>query len=440
MQTVQAMSLTCLPTELIESVVTHLDLSAFCSFRLVSTSLEKQSLHVFRDRFFRRRLILWAKQDLEKLREISAHAAFGTALRHLSINATPRYSISLWQLRKRISEADAIFSEPNGVFFKSELQEQYIEIDKEAKELSTYFKETRYDQKCMQVVFDKVQNLESIEFGYEGMDKKYGKFARRYCESSQYEMSRPFVSTMAAIAASGLQVKSISMHCRHHYGAISIGRLESLAPSLGIFGAAFEKLETLHLSLRDWRIPEDGFELESNRAPFVVRFLSKARNVKHLSLDCYSVFDNDLLGEMARNCMFAKLITCQLAHFRLHKASDLLRLFESASSTIVELSLSNIELRDNEVTWADLFSHVATSDEVLPGMKWMKFVKLFSNGGLEQRFHYGWRPYELVVGTRTATSYWREELLAHIDRFSSSMFGPARHLAAVAYPFVGMGI
>jgi hypothetical protein len=280
------MSLASLPTELIEAIASYLDLPASRSLRLVSSSLKQQSLHVFRDRYFRSRSLQWAKQDFENLLKVSKHTAFGTALRHLVVDATPKHSMCLWQLRKRISEADAIFSDPNGVFFKSELQERYIAEEKEATELATFFNESRYDQKCLRAAFGPITQLESITFMYSGMEKKYGKFGRRYCESSQSEMSRPFVSTMTAVAASGVQVKKICTSEHFSYGAVSVGRVESLAPSLRNFEGGFEKLEQLELNLRDWRYPDTGFELGSTRAPFVVRFLAKARNVKHLNIGC----------------------------------------------------------------------------------------------------------------------------------------------------------
>jgi hypothetical protein len=320
------MSLASLPTELIESIALYLDLLSSCSLRLASSSLRQQSLHVFRDRFYHKRSISWTRTDLDRLVEISEHENFGPALQQLVVDATPQHSISLWQLRKRISEADPIFSEPDGVFFKSDLQEMYIEEEKEAKKLATFFNETRYDHKCLLAVFGQAQRLESIIFRYKGMDKKYGKFGRRYCESSQHEMSRPFVSTMAVIAASGVRLKEVTIHHVDHYGAVSIGRLESVAPSLRNFASIFESLERLELDLRDWRHPDEGFELENGRAPFVVRFLAKARNVRHLSLGCYSSLQDDLIGEMARHCTFTSACTVlQISSSCSHRLSPHLR-------------------------------------------------------------------------------------------------------------------
>jgi hypothetical protein len=436
--TVLVMSLNRLPTELIESIVAHLDLSATRSIRLVSKSLQQQSLHVFRDRFFRQRSIAWTKEDLEKLRDISTHFVFGAALQHLSIDATPKFSILLWRLRNRISEAGTVHSEPGGVFFKSELQEQYIEIENEAKALTTDLNETQYDKRCMQMVLKNVQALESIEFRYDGMENAYSKFGRRYCEMSQHEMSRPFVSTMTAIAASGLQIKKISINDRQNHGAVGIGRLESLAPALSSFDMAFEKLDTLCLNLRDWRVREEGFELGNDRAPFVVRFLAKARNVKHLDLECYSSLDDDLFGEIARTCAFAKLETCKLAHFDIRKASDLLRLLAPSSFTIQELSLSHIALRDHEVTWPEWLARLATSHDALPALKWMRLAKLFTKTGARLYSSYGPKLNDLIIGDRTSASHWRDELLAHVARSEEGSLGPAWFRGAVAYPFIGM--
>jgi len=430
------MSLSSLPTELIEYIATHLDLSALRSLRLVCSSLNRQSLHVFRDHFFRTRSIQWTKRDLDTLVEISSHANFGSALQHLRVNGTPRHSISLWQLRKRISEADAIFSDPNGVSFKSDLQEQYIQEEKEAVDLATFFNETRYDQKCLRVVFEKIGRLRRVTFEYEGMDRKYGSFARRYCESSQHEMSRPFVSTMAAMAASGIHVEAICTDQDLRYGAVSIGRLESLAPSLRNFDTVFETLETVELNLRDWRYPDTGFELENTRAPFVVRFLGKARNVKHLDLDCHSSLDGDLIGDIARNCTFAKLETCRLAHFRLHSALDLYQLLAPSCQSLRKLSLSHIALRDQEITWADLLSHIASSNDIVPALERLLLGKLFTNTGSRMYFVKDRHPTHL--GIEGHTGVWRGQLPQYLETILESTSGPAWHLGATAYPFIGM--
>jgi hypothetical protein len=431
------MSLASLPTELIESIATHLDLSGFCSLRLASHSLEERLLHVFRESFFRTRSLSWTKFDLDRFVEVSAHPDFGPALRHLCINATPHFSILLWQLRKRISESDAIHSGPNGVVFQSELQEQYIQDEKKAADFATFLNETRYDHKCLRTVFDKIRTLESIVFRYVGMDKKYGKFGRRYCESSQHEMSRPFVSTMAAVASSGVLIKEISIHPIYNYGAVSIGRLESLAPSLRNFDTTFQKLEKLELNLRDWRYPDTGFELESTRAPFVVRFLMKTHNVKHLSLSCYSSLDDNLVGELARSCSFNNLVTCRLSHFRLHNALDLSQLLLPSSTTLRGLEISHVVLRDENLDWAGLFCHLAASEDGLQTLERMRLTKLFTRSG--SRLCYGdGENTDLVTGAEGVIGSWRGELLARINQLREGTWGPAWHLAAVQYPFIGM--
>lgn len=370
------MPLASLPTELIELIANHLDVSAVCSLRLASSALNQKSLHVFRDRSFQTRSLSWTKYDLTQLVEISAHPFFGRALQHLSINATPRYSISLWQLRKRISWPAGIPSDPNDQLYKLQLQTQYTADQKEAHDLAAFFNETRFDQKCLQAVFGRIQCLESVSFRFEGMDQKHAIFQRRYCESSQHEMSRPFVSTMAAVAASGVQVKAILIDPKCNYGAISIGRLESLASSLVRFVAAFETLAKLELNLRDFRHPSRGFELETTRAPWVVRFLTKARHVKHLSLSCYSSLEDNLIGDLASERAFANLETCKLAHFRLNKAQDLARLFEPSFATLRGLDLRELVLRDNDSDWGSLLRHLATSEDILPALQVMKLSRL----------------------------------------------------------------
>jgi hypothetical protein len=168
-----------------------------------------------------------------------------------------------------------------------------------------------------------------------------------------------------------------------------------------------------------------------------VRFLAKARNVQHLDLECYSSLEDDLFGEIARTCVFAKLRTCKLAQFDLLKASDLLQLLVPSSLTIEELSLNHIAFRDRETTWTEWLARLATSHDALPALKWMRLAKLFTRTGARLYIFDGWKPEELIIGDRTSTSRWKDELLALVGQFIEGGMGPAWFLGAVAYPFIG---
>lgn len=434
------MSLSSFPTELVEHIAAYLDLTSFRSIRLASSSLNHQLLYLFRDHFFRTRTVQWTKIGLDSLVDVTNHDIFGAGLQRLIVDSTPRHSISLWKLRKRISETNSIFSDQSGVFFKSELQARYIADEREATDLASFFNETRHDQRCLQAVFARVRVLESLIFEYEGMDKKYGKFGRRYCESSQHEMSRPFVSVLAALAASGAHVRTISVHESNNHGAVSIGRLESLAPSLRHFDTAFEKLETLQLNLRDWRDPNSGFELESDRAPFVVRFLAKAHNLRHLDLSCYSSLDDNIFGEMARHCVFSQLETCKLSLFHWQDASDLLKFLEPSSSTLKSLTLCHIALRDENRTWIDVLRQLAASEEGLQGLDKLELNYLYTKDGSRLRLGAPGHPCStrLTVPREGSHNRWRQDLLSSIDGVFEGVPGLAQHLTAVTYPFMGI--
>ncbi|KAJ4372934.1 hypothetical protein N0V83_003225 [Neocucurbitaria cava] len=428
-----AIGLASLPTELIELIASSLDLPAFHYVRLTCSSIGRQTLHHFKERFFRTRTLRWTNESLDLLVEVTNHVDYGDALQHLIIDATPRNSIHLWQTCKRISEAQAIL----GSHKKSPLEEQYLEDHKVAEHPATFFKETRYDQKCLTTVFMKLDKLENIIFEYEGMNKRYGKFGRRYCESSQHEMSRPFVSTMAAIAATDLRVKVISISPIKNHGAISIGRLESLAPSLRHFDSAFERLEVLCLNLRDWRYPDSGFELDTYRAPFVVRFLAKARNVRQLDLNWYSNLEDDLFGEIARHCTFARLESCKLSLFRVNHAADLSSFLAHSNETLRVLSLYHASLCDEESTWQEIFRELASSNG-LEALEEVELVNLFTRAGSRIMFDEFGMKTRLIAGIKGMSRSWRAELLSRINDFRDGTTGPAWHLAAVAYPFVGL--
>jgi hypothetical protein len=430
------MSLRSLPTELIELIASHLDLISARSIRLVCSSLKQQTQHHFRDSYFRQRTLTWTKKSFDALLQIISHLTLGDALQHLIIDATPRHSMNIWRTRKRLSEAQAIIGELSASVAKHSLEEQHGLECRAAEDMATYFNESRYDQKCLTTVFKKLGHMDSIMFVYRGMHKNYGKFGRRYCESSQHEMSRPFISTMAAISSSNIQVKAISLHPIDNNGAVSIGRIESLAPSLKNFDAAFANLQVLKLNLRDWRYPDSGFELDTHRAPFVIRFLAKAHKVKVLELSCYSSLEDDLFGEMARHCNFRNLETCRLSLFRMNQASDLTDFLAPSSSTLRSLTLDHFRLMDEDVTWPSLLKRMARDQDTLTVLEKLELVSLFTQIGSRLMIDEVQMRTKVTIGNGWQS--WRDELLDLVDAFVEGGLGPAWHLATVAYPFVDL--
>lgn len=236
---------------------------------------------------------------------------------------------------------------------------------------------------------------------------------------------------MAAIAATDLRLKVISISPINNHGAISIGHLKSLAPSLRHFDSAFERLEVLCLNLRDWRYPDSGFELDTYRAPFVVRFLVKARNVRHLDLIWYSNLEDDLFGEIARHCTFTRLDSCKLSLFCVNHAADL------SNETLRFLSLNHASLRDEESTWQEIFRELASSNG-LEALEEVELVNLFTRAGSRIMFNEFGIKTRLIAGIKGMNRSWRAELLSRVNDFRDGTTGPAWHLAAVAYPFVGL--
>lgn len=424
-----------LPTELVEHISSYLDLPTFRSLRLTCSSCSTQTIHIFKSRFFTTQCLQWTELSLQRLANISAHDDFGDALRFLVINATPIYSLRLWQMRRRSSDAGhftPIPNDPDGSQFIHHLNHEYTKMEEEASEVTRWFNESRFDIKCLATVFQRLPTLESIMFLYESMEPKYSMFSRKYCEASQHEMSRPFVSTLSAIAASGIHVKSIKLDTQHSHGAVSIGRLESLAPSLLALSPILSSLSTLHLNLRDWRSPDSGFELERARAPFVVRFLAKCRNVKVLELNCFSEMEEDLFGEMARTCRFEKLERCKLSLFQIRSAKDLLSFFIPSSTSMRELKLHQILLADEESTWEDLFSDLAISTSCLEAMEVLEVKNLFTRWGTRLCFYARNRA---AYSVRAEGDTWRAGVKNGMCRYVESEKGPDWEQGAVEYPF-----
>ncbi|KAF2704642.1 hypothetical protein K504DRAFT_506621 [Pleomassaria siparia CBS 279.74] len=410
------MGLANLPTELVEHITAYLDLTTFRSFRLVSHSLGHQALHQFKERFFRKRSISWTLSSFQTVSAINAHHYFGNALQHLFIDATPRHAIKLWKLKSDISASMDIASEG-----------EYETEKKESDRISKMWNATRFDQKTLIKMFEEIAGgmLESITFAYSGMEKKYGKFARRYCETSQNEMSRPFVSVMSAIVASRITVKRIWHDPKKGYGAVSIGRLEALSPTLSHFDAAFEKLQALSLNLRDWRHPEEGFEPLIGKTPFVVRFLAKCRNIRSLELSCYSTLEDDMFAELATHCVFPRLESCELGLFRIYTIASLLSLVAS-TTTLKTLSLTRIVLRSNTEAWPALIHALADN---VPSLEYLKLTKNYEGGGQVIRFEI---PHPYLEGKTLLTNSLdirgndaHGEMRKHAENVVTSSEGPA---------------
>ena len=451
------MPLTFLPTELIEQIASYLDLPSTRSLRLTTPSLTKAVSHIFKERFFHNHTLIWTPQSLSSFLDITSHADFSPALRHLIIDATPTHSLHLWRTCKKLSETIAITT-PYGAVASPEqrtLREEYDEAATASEEATTFFNETRFDIKTLTRCFENLSlplsagkassnnngeaGLHTLTFAYTGLPPSYAKSPQTYCQSSQVEMSRPFISTMSALASTPslhARIRSISIDAQHYYGAVSIGRLERLAPQLSALDAAFAKLTVLSLHLRDWRKTEEGFALPSTgRAPFVVRFLAKARNVRKLELSCYSSFEPDIFGAMARHCTFPALETLGLSVFRVQDAEDLFRFLEPSFGTMKEMRLSHLMLCDEETMWPDVLRRLAEQgEEAVPGLRMLHLGSLF-----------GWDGSRMWVQGQQRLSFdqdvdWRAGLLDAMDRVEMRASGPAWAMGAVAYPFVGLSM
>jgi hypothetical protein len=421
------MALSSLPTELVEHIAEHLDLQSFRAFRLSNAGLCRQSVHVFVEQYLRKCTVRWDIPDsLWQLEWMTSHPPFEGVLEHLVVVATPQFAIRLWELKKRIDDGD----HPD--FLKRDgLKELYVEIEEESAKVAKYWNETRQDLIILTSVFKRLQRLSSITFAYDPMDKRYDLFGRRYCENSQNEMSRPFVTTIAALATSQLDVQSIGVDPNRRYGAISVGRLESISPVLKEFDHSFPTLRRLQLSLRDWRHPDEGFELPAGKTPFIVRFLSRFRNIETLELSCFSSLEGDIFSEIVTHCVFPHLKRCKLGLFRIHAVDNLFDFLEPSKASLRTLSLSHTVLRDETTQWDQVLRRIAASY----ALDKAEFRSLFTRPGASVGFSGLSRPALVLEG-----DHLREQLMQEADNLVSGGLGPAYFKAAVAYPFIGARI
>ncbi|KAJ6285675.1 hypothetical protein J3E71DRAFT_389139 [Bipolaris maydis] len=465
------MTLTSLPNELIEHIASYLDLPSTRSLRLTTSSLTKASSHLFKDRFFQQRTLFWTKPSLDTFVQISLHPQYGNALRHLIIDATPQHSMRLWQLSKQITEITPFPSSSSSSSKAAtspeqcSLQDAWAQAAEKAAQNTSFFNETRHDQKALKQAFANMSqenHLTTITFLYMGLASSLVKGGRTYCALSQCEISRPFVSTLAALAASPhIRLSRIALHKPFDHGAVSIGRLESLAPLLPCFDKAFSTLTHLALNLRDWREQESGFELAPPlspssssplppRPPFIVRFLSKMHSLTSLQLSCYSNFEHDVFEQIASHCCFDKLVVCKLSVMRVERIEWLdMFLARSLRGPLRELCLRHVMLGKREGSgWVEWMKRIAVEQQDLSqervcegqavppapaGITHFCFADLFTGQG--EVLH--------VRGSRSLClgEDWTCQLLNALDSGAQGKeWRPQWDMCASAYPFVGLSM
>lgn len=435
------MSLSSLPTELLDLIATHLDLPGICSLRLTSRHCYDRTFLVFKHRFFTNQHVVWTSSSLQRLVDIATHSQLGDALHHLTIDATPYDALKLWKLRRRSLDAGhltPLTDDEDHSKLVQRLGGEYEGLQQKAESTAKWFTETRFDIICLKKVFSRSKLLDGITFAYNGLDMRYSKFAHLYCETSQHEMSRPFVSTLSALAASQTTVMRIEFAHGKSYGAISIGRLESLAPSLRYFDAVFEELDTLRLKLRDWRSPDSGFELARLRAPLSVRFLAKCVNVRVLDLSFYSCFEDDAFGELVRAAKFERLECVALELFRVKYGQDLLDFVKPSQACLKDVKLRHMLLdkrNEEEQGWNNVFLDLAQG-QGFPQLQVFHAERLFLEtpiGVTRVLFVDG----ETVTSVlRVKGEHWRDELKERAGSVVESAAGRTWESGAIAYPFV----
>lgn len=217
-----SMALASLPTELIEQIAECLDLESCRSLRLTSPWLTQQLHHQFGHRFFSKQTVSWEVDCLRRLRDITS-SSLGQTLQHLVIDATPRFSVKIRELEKKLREFVVDTHSKETVEYRS-LEEALATVEQKAIAAAKYWNETRYDQKILAIVFGKARNIQFITFAYDGLHGYTYWDAQLHCERSQNEMSRPLVTTLAAVVAAKAQIQVISLDPIRNHGAISIGR------------------------------------------------------------------------------------------------------------------------------------------------------------------------------------------------------------------------
>jgi hypothetical protein len=341
-----------LPTELVENIAYNLPLPEVQNLRLTCRSIRDQIAHPFKDRFFRRRHITLTTPSLESLIEVARHPQLGPALNHLFINATPIYEKQVTAIEKKIRDAHL----DTGLRRLLETERDLLERRKSTV-LDSF--NNGADRKLLSLAFLIIGHLRSITFIYEGFDTMDPEDAMYHMRRCQNEMSRPFMTTMSAIAFSGLTVEAITATEDQRYGFVCIGKMKFMAWQYSNLRHAFANLKVLKLDLRDWMNPTRGWLLPGIEiSPNVAQLLSLMPNLRDLDLSChvYSSREEDVFTRVGTIVRLPHLERCTLG-LVIAKEQSLLRLLNSARKTLKHLTLRNVVLVAG--SWTSLLESLA---------------------------------------------------------------------------------
>lgn len=324
-----------LPTELVENIAYSLPLSDLRNFRLTCSSMRDQALHPFKDRFFRRRTITVTADSLKGLIDVAGHPQIGSALRDLVIDATPQLEKKYTDCQRRIRDAQL----DDGLRQLLDIELRLINEDR--VKLSDFAKSGQ-DRKLLALAFMVIGRLHSIAFAYDGFNESEAEDAMYHLRRAQTEMSRPFVSTIAAIAFSGLAVEEITVQNHRRSGFVSIGKLKFSSTQYSQLRPALAHLRVLKLDLRDWLYAPARWMVSVEIPPFVARFLSRVTELRELDLSChiYSSRKEDVFTEIANMVRLPHLVKCTLGLI-LAKEENLLRFLQASKTSLKHLTLRN---------------------------------------------------------------------------------------------------
>ncbi|KAF2502716.1 hypothetical protein BU16DRAFT_521407 [Lophium mytilinum] len=327
-----------LPTELVENIAYTLPLPDVKNLRLACRSIRDQIQHPFKDRFFRRKHINLTSESLKGLIEVARHPQLGPALSHLFINATPAFEKQITAIGNKIRAAYI----DTGLRYLLEKERDLLE--KEKPTILESFT-SGADRKLLSLAFLIIRHLRTITFSYDALDSMEPQDAMYHMRRCQTEMSRPFMTTMSAIAFSGLTVDEITVSKEHRYGFVTIGKMRFRAWQYSNLGHALANLRVLKIDLRDWMSPARGWTPGLEKTPNVARLLSRTPSLRELDLSChvYSSREEDVFEDVGKMVRLPYLEKCTLGLI-LAKEQSLLRFLKASHRTLKHLTLRNAVL------------------------------------------------------------------------------------------------
>ncbi|CAI7644721.1 unnamed protein product [Penicillium pancosmium] len=457
-------TLSVLPPEILEEIMTYLDLATLKALRLSSRALYKDSTGFRFKHFIRIQSIELRQSSLESLQDLLAHPALGPAVKELEIVATiydqtPQMDIvKAWEKKQKTRDqptADPAI-QSTGTGFRRHIsdpsREDFLQAEADLAWLRTQQllqDEFSYDDAVKQLAFclSLIRKLRRIELDATIIQGPISIVTTDTGKTNWYPVwmraSRTYCITMEAITQSNIELKTLIVYQRTSRCSKGIECLSLSISNKVTTGATDRPPRTpiaCHAVAWYGKRPANAAYISSlggitsggnENFDGLARLLNLTSNLKTLDIHMYNTkqekfVDSHFIFEAVsretllphlRKCSFGGIITTE----------DSLIQFLSKHSNIAILALNQIQLPSEE-SWKPVFAHLEQS---MPGLEHLHLSTLRGGDRQSINLHPLWddHPEELEVNRRSSIHYvhtkaFKEDDISKGLKFRQMPFAP----------------